>query len=109
MVDAYFRTRICLGDAANRQKKYYDRDTDPHHFKKQDFVIYWHKPIAMQTLSSGWTGPFIVTEKVFEVDCRIQLNLTGPSKVVHVEQLILDPCYQDRANWVSLLIKLTKR
>ncbi len=29
---------------------------------------------------------------------RIQLNLS--SKVVHVDQLILDPCHQDRANLV---------
>ncbi len=39
MVDAYFRTRKCLGDAANRQNMYYDRDTAPHHFKKGDCVI----------------------------------------------------------------------
>ncbi len=45
-------------------------------------------------------GPFIVTEKVSVVDYRIQLNLTRPSTVVHVDQLILDPCHQDRANWV---------
>ncbi len=32
LVDAYFRTRKCLGDAAVRQKMYYDRDTAPHHF-----------------------------------------------------------------------------
>ncbi len=54
----------------------------------------------MQTLSSGWTGPFVVTEKVSVVDNRIQMNPTGPSKVVHVDQLIVDPCHQDRANWV---------
>ncbi len=110
MVNAYFRTRTCLGDAANRQKMYYDRSTTPHHFKKRDLVIYWHKPTAMQTLSSGWTGPFVVTEKVSVVDYRIQLNPTGPSKVVHVEQLILDSYHQDRTNWVrnELLVKLTK-
>ncbi len=38
LVNAYFRTRKCLGDAAVRQKMYYDRDTAPHHFKKG--VIY---------------------------------------------------------------------
>ncbi len=54
----------------------------------------------MQTLYSGWTGPFVVTEKVSVVDYRIQMNPTRPSKVVHVDQLILDPCHQDRANWV---------
>ncbi len=100
LIDAYFRTRTCLGEAANRQKKYYDRDTTPRHFKKGDWVIYWHKPTAMQTLSSGWTGPSLVMEKVSVVDYRIQMNPTGPSKVVHVDQLILDPCHQDRANWV---------
>ncbi len=54
----------------------------------------------MQTLSSGWTGPFIVTEKVSVVDNRIQLHPDGSSKVVHVDQLILDPCYQERTNWI---------
>ncbi len=99
MVDAYFRMRNCLGDAATRQKMYYDRNTVPHHFNKGDWVIYWHKPTAMQTLSSGWTGPFVVIEKVSVIDYRIQ-NPTGPSKVVHVDRLILDPCPQDRANWI---------
>ncbi len=80
MVDAYFRTRKCLGDAATRQKMYYNRDTAPRHFKKGDRVIYWHIPNAMQTLSSGWTGPDVVTEKFSVVDYRIQLNPTGPSK-----------------------------
>ncbi len=54
----------------------------------------------MQTLSSGWTSPFVVTEKVSVVEYRIQVNPTGPSKEIHVDQLILDPCHQDRANWV---------
>ncbi len=36
MIDAYFRTRTCLGEAANRQKMCYDRDTTPHHSKKGD-------------------------------------------------------------------------
>ncbi len=54
----------------------------------------------MQTLSNGWTGPFVMTEKVSVFDYRIQMNPTGPSKVVHVDQLILDPCHQDMANWV---------
>ncbi len=53
----------------------------------------------MQTLSSGWTGPYVVIEKVSVIDYRIKLTTTGPSKVVHVDQLILDPCHQYRANW----------
>ncbi len=89
-----------MGNGASRQKIYYDRDTAPHHFKKGDWVIYWHKPTAMQTLSSGWTGPFVVTDKVSVVDYRIQLHPVRSSKVVHVDQLFLDPCYQERTNWI---------
>ncbi len=76
------------------------QDTAPCHFKKGDWVIYWHKPTIMQTLSSWWTGPFIVTENVSVVDYRVKLSPTGPTKVVHMDQLILDPCHQDRTNWI---------
>ncbi len=62
MVNAYFRTRKCLDDAATRQNMFYDRDTAPHHFKKEDWVIYWHKLTAKQTLSSGLTSPYVVSE-----------------------------------------------
>ncbi len=100
MVDAYFKTRKCLGDEAVRQKMYYDRNTTPHHFKKGDCVIYWHKLTTVQTLSSGRTGLFVVTEKGSVVDYWIQLHPDRPSKVVHVDQLILDPCHQDRVNMI---------
>ncbi len=63
MIDAYFRTRTCLGEAANRQKIYYNRDTKPRHLKKGDWVINWHKYTVKQTLSNGWIGPFVVTFK----------------------------------------------
>ncbi len=42
-----------------------------------------------------------MTEKVFVVDCTIQLNPTGPLRVVHVDHLILYPYHQYRANWVT--------
>ncbi len=57
-------------------------------------TIYWHTLTAMQTLSSGCTGPFVVNEKVSVVDYRIQMNPTGPSKVEHVDQLILIETFQ---------------
>ncbi len=65
---------------------YYDRDNTPRHFNKAYCVIYWHKPSSIQSVSSGWTGPFVATEKVSVVDYRIQMDPTGTSKVVHVDQ-----------------------
>ncbi len=101
MVGGYFNARQCLGEAAIRQKIYYDRDTTPCHFKKGNWIIYWHKPTSMQPLSSGWTGPFVVTEKVSVVDYKIQLKPEGSSNVVHVDQLRLHPCHQERTNWTG--------
>ncbi len=60
MVDAYFNARQCLGEDAFRLNIYCERDTTPHHFGKGDWVIYWHKPTSMQTLSSGCRGTFVV-------------------------------------------------
>ncbi len=54
----------------------------------------------MQTLLSGWTSSIVVTEKVSVVDYAIQLRPEGSSKVIHVDQLILDLCHQDRTNWI---------
>ncbi len=39
--------------------------------------------------------------QVSVVDYRIQLRPEGSSKVVHVDQLWLDPCHQDRPNWIT--------
>ncbi len=55
----------------------------------------------MQTLSSGWTFPFVVAEKVSVVDYRIKLCPDGSSKVVHVDELILYLCHQERTNWIT--------
>ncbi len=39
MIDAYFRTRTCPGDAAKRQKMYYGRDTTPRHLRKETGLL----------------------------------------------------------------------
>ncbi len=77
-----FQNQEILGDAAVRQKIYYDRDTAPHHFKKGDWVNYWHKPTAMQTLSSGWTGPFVVAEKVSVVEYSTGSNCVQMGQII---------------------------
>ncbi len=63
--------------------------------------FYWNKPKSLQTLSSGWTGPFVVVEKVTPVDYTIQFAPNGKKKTVHCDELQMDPCDQDRPNWVK--------
>ncbi len=69
-----------MGIAANRQRIYHDKDTATRFFKPGDWVLYWNKPKSLQTLSSGWTGPFIMVEKVTPVDYTIQFPPDGKRK-----------------------------
>ncbi len=68
MVAAYVRARQTMGIPANRQRIYHDKDTATHFFKPGDWVLYWNKTRSQQTLSCGWTGPYVVIEKVSPVD-----------------------------------------
>ncbi len=71
MVSAYVRAHQIMGIAANRQRVYHDEDRATRFFKPGDWVLYWNKPKSLQTLSCGWTGPFVVVEKVTPVDYTI--------------------------------------
>ncbi len=54
MIDAYFRTRTCLGEAANRQKMYYDRDTTPVILRKETgSFIGINQPLCKLCLAVG--------------------------------------------------------
>ncbi len=75
MVDGYVHMRQTMGMAANRQKVYHDEDTATCFFKPSDWVSFtWNKPKSLQTLSCGWTGPFVMVVKVSPM-LIIQSNL----------------------------------
>ncbi len=68
MVVAYVRARQIMGIAANRQRINHDEDTATPLFKPADWVLYWNKLKSLQTLSCGWTGPYVV---VVSISCRL--------------------------------------
>ena len=100
MVAAYVRARQSMGVAASRQKVYHDEDTVMRFFKPGDWVLYWNKPKSLKTLSCGWTGPYVVVKKLNFVDYLIKFSPDGKEKVVHCDDLQLDPCDQSRNNWI---------
>ncbi len=63
MVAAYVRACQTMGTEANKIFFYHDEDTATRFFKLSDWVLYWNKSRSQQTLSCGWTGPFVVVEK----------------------------------------------
>ena len=74
--------------AAERQKRNYDKSVLPNDdFQVHDWVWYFYPPKARQKLGQGWTGPFLITEKLSNVLFRIQASEFGPVKVVHTDNL----------------------
>ena len=100
LISAFERARQCSKESALRQKRAYDKNSAPRSFKPGDWVIYWHKAIAARTLSSGWTGPYVVVRKTSDVDYKIQIGPDEKPKYVHCDVLWLDPVSQDAPNWI---------
>lgn len=46
----------------------------------------WYPPLATQTLGLGWTGPYLVTRKLSDVNYQIQRGEHSHPVVVHVDQ-----------------------
>jgi len=99
MVDSYVRARYIMGLAAERQKACHDEDTAPRHFKVGDWVLHYHKPSGAQTLNSGWTGPWVVVQKLSEVNYIIRQNRFDKEKVAHCDEMQPD-IYPNRGNWI---------
>ncbi len=65
------------------------------------FFIGTNKNHYRHCLVVAWTGPFIVVEKVTPVDYTIHFAPDGKKKTVHSDELQMDPCNQDRPNWIK--------
>ncbi len=100
LVDAYFRTRNVWVMQLSDKRCIMTGIQPLVILRNETGQFIGINPQLCKLLSSGWTGPFIVAEKVSVVDYRIRLHPDGSSKVVHVNQLILDPCHQDSTNWI---------
>ncbi len=98
---AYVHACQTMSIAANRQRVYHDEHTATCFFKPSDWVLYWNKPKQLQTSSCGWTGPYFMVEKVSPFDYMIQLAPDGKKTMVHCDELQMEPCNQDRPNWIK--------
>jgi len=60
------------GQAAQRQKLYYDRGLKIRTFEKDSWVWRWYPPKINQALGLGGTGPYLVLEKLSDLTYTIQ-------------------------------------
>ncbi|VDI69815.1 Hypothetical predicted protein, partial [Mytilus galloprovincialis] len=72
MREAYKNVYDHSGQAAQRQKLYYDRGLKVRKFEPNCWVWRWYPPKVNQTLGLGWTGPYLVIEKITDVTYKIQ-------------------------------------
>jgi hypothetical protein len=90
-----------LGISATRQKRYYDRGLKPREFSSGDWVWRWYPPTANKKLALGWTGPYLVTEKLTYLTYRIQKSKDSNPIVVHIDHLKPYEGSQVTGNWLS--------
>ena len=74
------------GDQAGKvRKRYYDRKTIARELAVGELVL-CRIPGMAPKLSESWSGPFEVTQKLNQVDYRVEFS-TGKSKVLHINNL----------------------
>ena len=87
MAKAFEKVRSNLGEAAIRQKKYYDRGLKVRIYQVGDLVWRWYPPLANVKLGLGWTGPYKIVQKLSECVYKIQNESQNKEFVVHVDHL----------------------
>ena len=79
--EAFQLVRDNLKLSAQRQKKYYDRNSGPQIFKEGEWVWYYYPPKAKEKLGQPWQGPYLIKKQLSDVTFKLQLNAAGDVKV----------------------------
>ena len=101
MVDSYEIAHDCLQKAELRQKQMQDLDTVPRQFEEGDWVLFYRKQLVDKRLTSGWTGHQVVVKKLRNTNYRLQRKCNGPTKVVHIDNLMIHKTEEDIPNWIT--------
>ena len=72
---------------AERQKTYYDIKAESRKYKKGDWVWYFYPPVASRKLARGWTGPFMITQVLSDINYKIQETPSSKPCIVHIDQI----------------------
>lgn len=100
---AYDIVRQHIGEAAIRNKKYYDMRVRPVKYKVGDWV-YYYNPRRYRGRQDKWarkyTGPFCVIKVPGPVNVQLQLNKRSRPFIAHIDKV--KPFLGEKpANWVN--------
>ena len=100
---SFGHAREALQKAVTRQKRLYDRKAKEHGFSVGEWVLSWYPPAAHTKFGSGWTGPYLVVEKLSDLVYKVQASKRSKFKIVHLDHL--KPYYVDEdeqlVNWLD--------
>ena len=84
--------RVNLNRAAERQDSYYDVRLSRTPYEKGSVILLRNETRIVgqcTKLLYPYLGPYVVTEKLSDLNYRIQMNTKGDNKVVHYDKLKL--------------------
>jgi hypothetical protein len=90
MHTAHKIARQHLGKAGKRQKATYDKKVALHTYQPGEAIWYLSescKPGECKKLQPAYNGPYVVREKMNDLNYRIQTDSGGKSKIVHHNKL----------------------
>ncbi|XP_033760732.1 uncharacterized protein LOC117342645 [Pecten maximus] len=90
-----------LDTAAKSQKQTYDRKLKLREFEQGTWVWRWYPPKAGQKLELGWTGPYLVVEKISALTYKIQKEKQSAAINVHVDHLKPYEGISTPQNWLE--------
>ena len=90
-----------LGVAATRQKTYYDQNLKPRSYNIGDWVWRYYLPTAALKIGAGWTGPYLVVDKISDLTYSVQKSETSPVLNFSVDDLKPYEGTNPPNNWLS--------
>jgi transposase InsO family protein/ribosomal protein L21E len=83
----FAKARECLKNSAERNKRLYDKNTFLRQFHVGEWVWVFYPPAMQNKFGRGWKGPFLVIEKLGDVNYRVQNSPTARIITLHIDHM----------------------
>ena len=90
MSNAFGKVKESVKANALRQKRAYDRNSAMRTFKVGEWVWVYHLPSDKQKFGQGWKGPFLVVDKIGDLNYRVNKlsrNKLSRKVTLHVDHI----------------------
>ena len=102
MSEAYSLVRKHLGKSAERQKRLYDTNPQTQTFKRGDSVWVFYPLEAKEKFGRGWKGPYLVINKLGDVNYRVQKSESAHLMTIHVDHMKIYEHDDIPEFWISI-------